>query len=162
MTMSLDQLKSLLAEDGVRYFVDPERPALLALFGGYHGSYQIVFDIDLEGAFLQFRTVHYAKCPATHEHIKAVLELLGSLNYSYRSTKFGWDPRDGEIVCYVDLWLEDATVTLQQLQANLGIMLRTIDKANFRLSGLLATGADPGEPAPPKPEGSGSGDFDTI
>ena len=162
MSISLDDLKALLAEDEVRYFLDPQQSAVLALFGGNHGSYQIVLAVELEGSFLQLKTIRYAQCPTTHPHCRAVLELLGDLNYSYRSTKFGWDPRDGEIVCFVDLWLEDATVTLAQLRSNLGILLRTIDRAFYRISGIMTTGNDPGDPIPAQPDASPAGDFDTV
>lgn len=162
MSISLDDLKALLTEDEVRFFLDPEQSAVLALFGGNHGSYQVVLAVELEGSFLQLKTIRYAQCPAPHPHCRAMLELLGELNYGYRSTKFGWDPRDGEIVCFVDLWLEDATVTLTQLRANLGILLRTIDRAYYRINGIMTTGTDPGDPTPDEPSAAPAGDFDTV
>lgn len=162
MSISLDELKDLLTQHKVRYFVDPDHDALLGLFGGYHGSYKVVFEVDLDGTFLQLKTLGYVQCPTTHPHCRVVLELLGLLNYSYRSTKFAWDPRDGEIVGYVDLWLEDARVTLLQLAANLGILLRTIDRAFYRLNGIMETGVDPGDPSPPTSTPADDSEFDTV
>lgn len=162
MSVTVDSLQKMLAEDGVRFFVDPINNAVLAMFGGHFGSYQIVFDTDMDGAFLQIRTLNYAMCPKSSPHYVAVLELLGNLNYTYRSTKFGWDPRDGEVVGYVDFWLEDAVLTIDQLRVNLGTLLRTIDKANFRIRAIMESGTDPGDPSAPPSGASDSGDFTTV
>ena len=62
--------KALLAEDEVRFFLDPQQSAVLALFEGSHGSYQIVLAVELEGSFLQLNTIRYAQCPTTHPHCR--------------------------------------------------------------------------------------------
>ncbi len=65
------------------------------------------------------------------------------MDYRLRVTKFGWDPRDGEIVAYADLWLEDATLTQKQLAAMLRAFLPGIDLGRARITATMATGVDP-------------------
>lgn len=170
MTVTLDQVREVLDADGVRYYLDPRRPVVLSMFSGYFGDYQITFSVELDGRFLQLRTLAYGRCPQDHPHARAVLELLGEMNFATRTVKFGWDPSDGEIVAYADLWLEDAALTASQLQANLGTLLRTADRGWGRLTQVLATGVDPGpdvkpadQPAEPADDpAEDPSDFDTV
>jgi len=55
----------------------------------------------------------------------------------------GWDPTDGEIVGYADLWLEDATLTQQQFGAMLGAFIPAIDLGHARIVTTMETGVDP-------------------
>ena len=152
MSITLDNLKSLATKEGLKYFLAPDRPALLMGFSGLTGSYQVVMVLELEGRFLQFRTIGYASCPVGHPHLDAVLRVLGSLDYKLRLTKFGWDPSDGEIVGYVDLWLEDGSLTQKQFASMLAAFLPAIDMGHERIARTIETGVDPGG------FGSGTGD----
>lgn len=151
MSITIDKLKRLLDAQGVRYFQDPHHPAVLMNFGGLFGSYQVVMQVDLDGKFLLIRTLGYARCPASHPHSTTVLQVLGALDYQMRTTKWGWDPSDGEIVACVDLWLEDAVVTESQFQAILRVFLPAIDMAHQRITTAMATGVDPKMPTAPPP-----------
>jgi hypothetical protein len=155
LAISLDKLKSLASGAGLKYFMAPDRPALLAGFGGLTGSYQVLMLVELDGRFLQFRTLAYASCPAGNPHLEAVLKVLGELDYKLRLTKFGWDPTDGEIVAYADLWLEDGTLTQKQFEAMLGAFLPAIDLGHERIQKTIDTGVDP-------EAGGGGGDGDTM
>lgn len=143
MTISVDQLRSLVKAEGLNYFVDPSRPAILLNFNGHNGSYMMVMLVELDGRFMQFRTVGYGSCPPGHPHLEAVQRVLLEMDYRLRLTKFGWDPNDGEIVAYADLWLEDATLTQKQLAAMLRAFLPAIDLGNARITATMATGVDP-------------------
>lgn len=143
MTITIDKLKSLAEHQGLKYFIAPDRPALMMGFGGVAGSYQVIMLVELDGRFLQFRTVGYGQCPSDHPHVEAVLRVLGALDYKLRVTKFGWDPSDGEIVGYADLWLEDATLTQQQFAAMLGAFIPAIDQGHARIAKTIETGVDP-------------------
>jgi hypothetical protein len=143
VTITIDELKSRADQQGLKYFVAPDRPALMMGFGGVAGSYQVIMLVELDGRFLQFRTVGYDKCPSEHPHIEAVLRVIGALDYKYRVTKFGWDPNDGEIVGYADLWLEDAKLTQQQFAMMLGSFIPAIDQGHARISKTMESGVDP-------------------
>ncbi len=148
MALTLDQLRRLCDQAQFKYFVDPTRPALLCGVQGLAGRYQFVMLLDLEGQFLQFRTIGYANCAASHRHVGAVLRVLGDLNYKLRFVKFGWDPADGEIVVYADVWLMDGGLTQQQFARMLGNYLPSIDQNSVRISQTIETGQDPGEADP--------------
>lgn len=143
MTISVDQLTSLVKAEGLNFFVDPSRPAILLNFNGHNGAYMMVMLVELDGRFMQFRTIGYGSCPANHAHVDAVLGVLLEMDYRLRLTKFGWDPNDGEIVAYADLWLEDATLTQKQLAAMLRAFLPAIDLGRARINATMATGVDP-------------------
>lgn len=162
MSITIDELTSLLDSQGIRYFLDPRSPAALANFSGIFGSYQIVFSIELDGRFLLIRTLGYATCPPSHPSCRTVLEVIGSLDFSMRTTKWGWDPADGEIVACVDAWLEDAVVTEAQFAQWLRTFLPGIDIAHNRIVTAMATGKDPlaavpPPPPPPRPDDDFSG-----
>lgn len=143
VTITLDKLKSIAEAEGLRYFLAPDRPALLMSFSGQHGPHQVIMLVELDGRFLQFRTIGYGSCPASHPHLEAVLRVVGELDYKFRLTKFGWDPSDGELAAYVDLWLEDATLTQQQFGAMLRAFLPAIDQSRARIQKTIETGVDP-------------------
>lgn len=143
MAITLDELKALVEAEGLKYFLAPDKPALFLGFGGLTGSYQVLMLVELDGHFLQFRTLGYASCPVGRPHLEAVLKVLGALNYELRLTKFGWDPSDGEIVGYADLWLADGTLTQKQFSAMLAAYVPGIDMGHDRIQKTIDTGVDP-------------------
>jgi hypothetical protein len=143
VTISLDQLKALAKAEGLGFFLDPDRPAIILNFSGSNGPYMLAMLVELDGRFIQFRTVGYGKCPSDHPNLQAVLRVLGEMDYRFRLTKFGWDPSDGEIVGYADLWLEDGTLTQGQFGAMLRAFLPAIDIGHARILKTMETGIDP-------------------
>jgi hypothetical protein len=148
--MTLDTLEKLMKAAKMKYFRDPDRPALMFPATGLFGTYQFVVILDVDGAFLQFRTLSYLHCEANHPHNYAVLKVLEETNYRLRLVKFGWDPQDGEIVAYVDHWVMDGSVTEAQFERMLGSLLPSVDMASARIKKTMETGTDPGEFDPTK------------
>lgn len=148
MAMTLDDLQGLLDEEGIKYFLAPNRPAVMAGFKGMFGSYQVLIKLEVDGNFLQFRSQGYLNCEAGDDSLGEVLKVIGELNYSTRLVKIGWDPTDGEIVAYADLWLMDTKLTLEQLKRMFGNYVPAIDMAHKRLKETIETGRDPGEVDP--------------
>lgn len=148
MALTVAELQALVKAQNLQYFVHPERPALMlnvsAMFGGYH----FVIALELEGTFLQFRTLEYLHCPNDHRHLPAVLRVLAEINYRARLVKLGWDPSDGEIVAYADVWLQDGTLTKEQFGRIVQNFVPVIDLSYGRLKQTLETGKDPGERDP--------------
>ncbi len=155
--MTFDELKKLAEGAGLTYFVAPDRPMLMMGFGGLNGHYQVVVPLELDGRFVQFRTLRYQYCPSDNPHLEAVLRVLGELDYQLRLTKFGWDPSDGEIAAYADVWLEDGTITQKQFSGILGCFLPGIDFNYPRITKTIETGTDPGELKPEDIVGAASG-----
>jgi hypothetical protein len=145
LAITLDQLKKLCEGEDFKYFLAPDRPMVMLGFGGVNGSFQVIVPIEVDGRFMQVRTMSYLHCPADHPHVNAVLAVLGSLNYRLRMTKFGWDPKDGEIVAYADVWVEDGEVTQKQFGALFRSLIPSVDLNFKRLSVTIETGEDPGE-----------------
>lgn len=145
MALTLAQLEKLVEGEDMRYFRDPTRDALMLGAKGISGRYQFVILLELEGQFLQFRTISYQTCTADHKHLKPVLQILGALNYRLRLAKFGWDESDGEIVVYADHWIMDGTVTQEQFSRILHNYLPAVDLSFLRIAKTMETGEDPGE-----------------
>lgn len=145
MAMTLDDMKKLLEEEDIRYFVAPDRPALLATFRGMGDPHRVLFKLELDGKFLQIRTIGWLSCPDDHASLSGVLKAIGAENYLRRLVKLGWDPRDGEIVAYADVWLMDGKLTQQQFSRILHNYLPVIDMAYRRLEEAIETGRDPGK-----------------
>lgn len=145
MALKLDDLKKLCEGEKLKYFIDPDRPVVMMGFGGIHGRYQVIVALEVDGRFLQVRTISYLHCPADHPHIVPVLKILGHLNYRLRMIKFGWDPSDGEIVAYADVWLEDGRLTQSQFGALFKSIIPAMDLNYKRLTETMETGTDPGD-----------------
>ena len=157
MTLTMERLKSLVEGEGLTYFVDPNRDALMMGAKGINGSYQLLILLEVEGKFTQFRTMNYLSCPVGHEHLDATLRVLGDLNFRLRFVKFGWDPNDGEIAVYGDAWLEDGDLTQKQFGRMINAYFTMMDLNYARIDKTIRTGKDPGDAVPSGPGGGGSG-----
>lgn len=149
MPITMEKLKQLVDACEYHYYLDPNRPTLLFGVRGVNGQYQCLVKLDLEGRFVQLRTVSYHYAPSTAPHLQKFLELLGHLNFQMRFVKFGWDPSDGEIVVYGDAWIDDGTLTVGQMRTMINNFLSVLDLNFARIKKVLETGTDPSE------EGSG-------
>ncbi len=145
MAMTLEKLKKLCDGEGLKYFVAPDRPAAMMVFGGANGRFQIIAKVEVDGRFVQVRTIAYLHCPADHPHVVPVLKVLGHLNYQLRLVKFAWDPSDGEIAVYADIWVEDGDLTQTQFKALFRSLIPAVDLNYKRLTQTIETGRDPGE-----------------
>lgn len=149
MAMTLEELQKRFTEQGVSVFLAPDRPALLTSFRGINGSYQVVALLEIDGTFLQLRSLDWLHCPEGHPSLPTVLRALGDLNYTHRLVKIGWNPANGELTAYADVWIEDGTLTSGQFARFLGVYLPVMDLSYGRLQRTIATGTDPG---PMRPE----------
>ena len=148
MAITMDDLKKLLDDGKLNYYLDPKRDAVLLGFGGLNGRFQITISIQVDGRFLQFRSMGYASCPPDHPHLAAVHRLLLELAYTLRLVKFSWDPRDGEIAAFADIWLMDAKLTPEQFQRMLQNFIPALDTSFPRIRQTLESGKDPGPEDP--------------
>lgn len=144
MSLKPETVKGYLDRIGVRYMeVSSGDPAvLLAHMAGEHGAYTTSIQIEEEGTFVQFRAPKLAVCRKSHANIDTVLQVLGAINYRYRFLKLGWDPSDGEIAGYGDMWLMDGTVTFDQFHRSFFGFLSALDDAYRRVQMAIFTGKD--------------------
>ncbi len=148
MAMTFPELQEVVKKSGLKFFIDPEHPKLMFGASGLNGSYQCVISLEVDGQFVQIRTINFLTCPGDHPHLLKVLQILGEVNFLKRLVKFGWDPSDGEIMAYADIWLMDNKLTPDQWNRMLENFLPTLDFAYRRLKQTLETGEDPGEEKP--------------
>lgn len=163
MAITFERLQELLKGEGLKFYIDPDRPLARLMLTGTFGRYDMAVVLDDEGQFLQLRTLGYGTCPKNHQHHAALLRLLAEINYVRRFVKFGLDPADGELVGYGDLWIMDGQVTQQQFHRMMANFVPGIDVAHARIEAVLATGKDPGDEVlqnAPQPGGrSGPGEM---
>lgn len=145
MALNMDQLKRLLEAQDLRYFLDPRRDAIMLGASGIFGRYQSVILLENEGKVLQFRSVEYLHCQGSNPNLLAVLKVLGEINYQMRGIKFGWDPNDGEIAVYSDIWIQDGTLTQEQFARMLQVFFSGMDMNLMRIGQTIEAGKDPGE-----------------
>lgn len=137
MATTMGELRALLDGMGLKYYLHPNKPMVLASFGGNNGSYRIGILLEFDGEFLQFRTMSYEHCAADAASLPEVLELIGGLNFRQRLIKYGWDSSDGEIAAYADMWLMDTKLTQQQLQRMLQNYIGALDRNHPELEKAL-------------------------
>lgn len=143
MPLTMEQLKSRVERQDLRYFVDPHQPMLLLDVQGANGTYRFLISLQDDGQFLQFRTVGYLTCTADNPHLPEVFKVLGVVNYENRLVKYGWDSSDGEIAAYADVWIMDGTLTDGQFARVLQNFVPIIDSDFVRIKTAADTGRDP-------------------
>lgn len=144
MPIPFTELQQIVAREGLRFFLAPDRPVIQLGIGGVFGNYMLVIQLQDDGQFIQFRTVSYLQCPADHPYLGVVLQTMLTMNYEKRLVKFAWDKQDGEIVAYADMWLMDNALTQAQFSRMMHNFVPAIDIGWGRLKAVLETGSDPG------------------
>jgi hypothetical protein len=153
MAYTLPELRQLLEAEGLRYYLIPDREGVMLTLSGSNGRFQFLILLEEEGEFLQFRSTEYLYCPRDHPHLEATLKVLGELNYRLRLMKFGWDPADGEIAAYVDLWIMDAVITNGQFGRMAQAYMSILDDEFPRIREAIESGAVPDtEDGPEEPD----------
>jgi hypothetical protein len=142
--MTLKDVRKLLDNAGFRYFLAPDREAVMVAVAGLNGRYQFVVNLQASGNFLQFRSVALLHCDARNPHLFTLLKAMAEINYTVRAVKLAWDASDGEVVAYSDLWVFDAKITDRQFGQTMYGFLQVTDVAWPRFNHILTTGQDPG------------------
>lgn len=147
MAYDVSRLRELLDAEELRYYLVPDREGVLLNVRGDNALFQILVLLEEEGTFLQFRSVEFMYCPVGHPNLDVTLQVLGQVNYQKRLLKFGWDPTDGEIAVYADLWIEDAEITQEQFSRMAHGYIAVIDDAYPRVQAAIESGVGPDGPA---------------
>jgi hypothetical protein len=143
LAITLDELKALATGDGLEYVAATDRPTLIVSFAGKTGSRQFSITIDQDGRFFQLRTIDFDHCTAGNPNLQVVLRAICEMDFVLRLTKFGWDPADGEVMAYLDVWLGDAKPSRDQFNAWVSNFTNAIDMGHDRLHRTMETGIDP-------------------
>jgi hypothetical protein len=145
MTYTIPKIRELLDTEGLRYYLIPDREGVMLSLSGSHGRFQFHILLEEEGEFLQFRSIEYLYCPKDHPNLDATLQVLGELNYRLRLMKFGWDPTDGEIAVYADLWIMDAEITDAQFSRMIQGYMSIVDEKYPMIQEAIQSGVKPSE-----------------
>lgn len=145
MAYTLPQLRELLEAEGLRYYLIPDREGVMLTLNGEFGKFQFMILLEADGEFLQFRSIEYLYCPKDHPNLHATLQVLGELNYRLRLLKFGWDPRDGEIAAYADLWMMDAEITPEMFSRMARAYMSIVDDEYPGIEAAIESGVGPGD-----------------
>lgn len=151
MPTTIEHIQEFLDESDLRYRVDPEHDAILIGFGidpttstfrDQHGEPRIPLVIRVleRGEFVAMF------CPAAWNvdgcrHKAAVFEAITAIQAQYKMLRFDYDPSDGGIRPNVEIPIEDAALTSQQIHDLLhGILLGT-----QRYDGMIRHAMNTGE-----------------
>ena len=140
MTCILPELREFLETEGLQYYLIPDQDGVMLTMKGTEGKYQFKILLELDGEFLQFRSIDYLHCPQGHQNLETTLQVLGEINYRLRLLKFGWDPADGEIAVFVDLWMMDATITQGHFSRMANSFMSIMDDEYPRLLAAIESG----------------------
>src|SRR5262249_25601103 len=75
----------------------------------------------------------------------ALLSAILQACYQYKLVKFAFDPSDGEVVAYIDVFLVDAQLTKAQFERCLNVLRNVVMPACNRFKSIVSTGHDPGD-----------------
>lgn len=135
--VSIKMLEAYLKRFGwSRYQVRQEQGekegAITALWGPAGGhTYGLIIDPIEEKQVLMFHVPKVLSAPQRSTSDKALLELLtalGQINYQIILGKFSYDPRDGEVRFSITLPTDDNTVTYQQFQHCMGVLITAVER----------------------------------
>jgi len=144
MAISESRLRSLLEECGVTLLpaTDSVIPFVLS-----HGGERLcaVAVTSNEGRIVQFRTVGMIETQGTR-HRRELLAALLHACYEYKLVKFAFDHDNGEVLAYIDLFLDEAQLTKQQCQRCINALRNVVLGNKDRFQKIIDTGQDPGKP----------------
>ena len=144
MPISESRLRSLLEQCGVTLL--PAKDSVIP-FVVTHGDERlcVVAVTSSEGRIVQFRTVGMLQAQGTR-HRRELLAALLFACYEYKLVKFAFDHEDGEVLAYIDLFLDEAELTKQQCQRCINALRNVVLGNKDRFQKIIDTGQDPGKP----------------
>ncbi len=143
MALTLEDLKRLMNEVQLAFFLHPDIPILLFMITGKSGRYEFCLHLDPEGKTLQIRTFNFLSCHPNHIHAGPVLAALGEFNNNVRFVKLGWDRNNGAITAYHDVLILDGTMSSDQFKGALHAFMSGVDQIYGMLRHVIDTGLMP-------------------
>jgi hypothetical protein len=149
MAVTVEQVKRVLVEIGIKVAHVEAR----LVFNVAVGEEPLLVAAEIDDDVLQFRTVNMLLAPGPG-YRKVLLRALLDSCFAYKMIKLAFDPADGEVVGYVDLYLGDAQLTRKQIERCLAALL-LMHIVRSRCEAIVATGKDPGgDQLPKQPPGA--------
>ncbi len=142
MATTYERISAILSSVNVRFDFDDEHHVLKTVWA--HGSTSVMLLLILleDGELVQLRAPSLLR--ATDDATKPLLfRAMLQMAYETRLVQFEYDPSDGEVSTCLDIALEDAELTEDQLLRCCSLLLDVSFHARSRLKTILETGRDP-------------------
>ncbi|MCS7192581.1 MAG: YbjN domain-containing protein [Armatimonadetes bacterium] len=145
--VTLDLMKQYLERFGWSRYKAVEEPMEKEgiIHTGWRSSpdvegFNLAIDPMVEKNCLSFRvpkilTVSLDETP--QERLKDLMVAMGFINYRIILGKFAYDPRDGEVRFSVDIPIDENTVTYEQFEHCLGVVVKTVDEYAPKLEAIV-------------------------
>lgn len=139
--MTPRELMQLMDRCGVQH---REGPAGTRVGELKDGDLPTIFAVVRDGSIVQMRSLGLMRAEG-QSYRRELLSALMHMNYEQKLIKFGFDPRDGEIVAYIDLYVGDSDITDKQLRRCIRTYEMSVTRARNRFQRIQSTGEDPGD-----------------
>jgi hypothetical protein len=146
MGITLDQITTYLAPQGLAYQVQPDKSRILVRVElESTENLLVVIQLDEEGRFFKLFAPEVLAGVKDHPHKTAILQTMLSISWETKMLQWEYDPSDGEIRAIIEFPLEDSTLTEQQFNRCFDGLIEIVgDWALPRLHAVMDTGIDPG------------------
>jgi hypothetical protein len=142
VAINIDIIRAALRKSNLKSMGLDDTTEALSFTATSTPSIFIVLSLQEDGEYLDARTFGLANCPLDSPHVDEVRQLLTSLNYRYRRSKFTLDPNDGEIIVVASLPLEDNdALPAKQLQGMILGLVAVGDRSYPEIAAAIAGGA---------------------
>jgi hypothetical protein len=147
MGITLDQIATYLAPQGLTYDVQPEKSRILVRLAlETTEQLLVVIQLDEEGRFFKLFAPEVLAGVKDHPHKTAILQTMLSISWETKMLQWEYDPSDGEIRAIIEFPIEDSTLTAQQFNRCFDGLIEIVgDWALPRLHAVMETGIDPGD-----------------
>ncbi len=140
-----DTVRTWLEESGHSVVEGPEGALVFTLEGD--PPLLVAGLVSEDGTMFQLRTVGLFR-DGDRDNTLAVQSLLLDLNRRYKMVKFVYDPTDGEVVAWVDVYLGQGELTSVQVDRCLTTLSTVALPQRDRIRTMATTGEDTGEASP--------------
>ncbi|WP_207714447.1 hypothetical protein [Scytonema sp. UIC 10036] len=146
MAATLEQIKTYLEQQSLKYKVDEENQRIITEFQTENvENLLILIILGKRGEYLQI-VAPQLLTNINDLHTSLLFKALLNLSLHTKMVRWGYDPIAKEICATVELPLEDSLLSQKQFAFCLEALIRVIDEVAMpRLKAILETGVDPGE-----------------
>lgn len=142
MGTTIEKVTDILRRADIKYDLDSETGMVRTVWQRNDAHITLLVFLLEAGELLQLRAP--ALLRATDDATKPLLfRAMLQMAYEMRLVQFEYDPVDGEVSTCVDIGLEDASLTDEQLLRCCSVLLDVSFMARERLATILETGRDP-------------------
>lgn len=142
MPTTFDKIADIFAGAEIRFEHDEQRRVMRTVWAHDDTTVILLVIVLEDGDLVQLRAP--ALLRATDDATKPLLfRAMLQMAFETRFVQFEYDPMDGEVCTCIDIVLEDAELSSEQLLRCCSMLLDVSFRARDRLKTILETGRDP-------------------